>query len=325
MSACDGGISEDWITANLTGVCMDEAAILGNLGTKTLEQFRRIFNGVQYKWAATATPAPNDYRQMIYFGDFFDEMDQGQALTQFFSATPTKPPTCRLCRTWSANFGCLLALALFIEKPSDIDSAYSDDGFSMPELEIIWHRLTSDHEKAWSVIDRDGQAFLLNDTTMGISNASVEKRSSMDARMAEAHTIISAQPDRNWLLWHHLEDERRMIEKMFHNASTCLRIARPRQARADLCWDFSHGHLPLLASKADIMGQGCNFQYACRCCMSVLNSQFVILSSRYTASGVMVRLASDRPHHPHRRRGLRAPGMEMENARRTHVRCEPSL
>jgi DNA modification methylase len=271
----DGGISEDWITANLTGVCMDEAAILGNLGTKTLEQFRRIFDGVQYKWAATATPAPNDYRQMIYFGDFFDEMDQGQALTRFFFRNPDKAADLQIMPHMELEFWMFVSSwALFIEKPSDIDAAYSDDGFSMPELEIIWHRLTSDHEKAWSVIDRDGQAFLLNDTTMGISNASVEKRSSMDARMAEAHTIISAHPDRNWLLWHHLEDERRMIEKMFHNASTVYG-SQDLDKREQIILDFSHGRLPMLASKPEITGQGCNFQYACKDAVYVgLNFKF---------------------------------------------------
>ncbi len=171
----DAGISEEWIAANVTGVTMDEAAILGNLGTKTLEQFRRIFDHVQYKWAATATPAPNDYKQMIYFGDFFDEMDQGQALTRFFYRNPDKAADLQIMPHMEREFWMWVSSwALFIERPSDIDAQYSDEGFDMPELEIVWHRLTSDHTKAWDLFDNTGQHFLLNDTKVGISKEGAE-------------------------------------------------------------------------------------------------------------------------------------------------------
>ena len=260
----DAGISEEWIAANVTGVTMDEAAILGNLGTKTLEQFRRIFDHVQYKWAATATPAPNDYKQMIYFGDFFDEMDQGQALTRFFYRNPDKAADLQIMPHMEREFWMWVSSwALFIERPSDISAEYSDEGFDMPELEIVWHRLTSDHTKAWDLFDNTGQHFLLNDTKVGISNAAIEKRASMDIRLERAHEIVAANPDRNWLLWHYLEDERRKIEKIFHNA-TSVYGSQDLEKREQAILDFSHGKLPLLASKPELTGQGCNFQYACR-------------------------------------------------------------
>ena len=86
----DGGLSRAYIQENIAAVSLDEGAILGNLGTKTQLEFTEIFDTVPYRWVATATPAPNDYRQLIYFADFLGVMDSGQALTRFFGRNPDK-------------------------------------------------------------------------------------------------------------------------------------------------------------------------------------------------------------------------------------------
>ena len=61
----DGGLTEEFLQSEIGGVTLDEGAIIGNLGTKTQDQFNRILGEIPYRWVATATPAPNDYRQMI--------------------------------------------------------------------------------------------------------------------------------------------------------------------------------------------------------------------------------------------------------------------
>ena len=259
----DGGITSEWIAANVTGVCMDEAAILGNLGTKTQDQFRIIFDGIQYKWAATATPAPNDYRQLIYFGDFFDELDAGQALTRWFGRNPDKAGDLQLLPHMEREFWMWVSSwALFIEKPSDLSSDYSDDGFEMPELRIVWHRLTSDHTKIWDVTDNTGQHFLLKDTTAGVTQAAREKRDSMDIRLEETQAIINAEPGKHWIIWHHLEDERKKISKMVKGVSVVYG-SQDLEERENVILDFSHGKLPILATKPELSGSGCNFQYYC--------------------------------------------------------------
>ena len=258
----DGDISPDWIQANVTGVCMDEAAILGNLGTKTQDLFRHIFDGIEYKWAATATPAPNDYRQLIYFADFFDELDAGQALTRWFGRNPDKAGDLQLLPHMEHEFWMWVSSwALFVEKPSDLGN-YSDEGFDLPELNIVWHRLTSDHEKAFDIIDNNGQRFLLKDTTAGVTQASREKRDSMAIRIAETKRIIAAEPDKHWILWHHLEDERRELSREIDNVSAVYG-SLDLEIREQIILDFSHGKLPILATKPELSGSGCNFQYYC--------------------------------------------------------------
>jgi hypothetical protein len=259
----DGDISADWLAANVTGVCLDEAAILGNLGTKTQDQFRIIFDSIEYKWAATATPAPNDYRQLIYFGDFFDELVAGQALTRWFGRNPDKAGDLQLLPHMEPEFWMWVASwALFVEKPSDLGASYSDAGFEMPEINIVWHRLTSDHTKAWDIADNVGQHFLLKDTTAGVTQAAREKRDSLSIRVDEARRIIEAEPHKHWIVWHHLEDERRAISKEIEGVHAVWG-SQDLEEREQIILDFSHGKLPILATKPELSGSGCNFQYHC--------------------------------------------------------------
>lgn len=117
----DGQISEAFIKTEIGGVCLDECAILGNLGTVTQQNFSRIFSDVPFRWGATATPAPNDYRQMIYFADFFDAMDSGLALTRWFGRNPDKAGDLQLLPHMEREFWLFCAsFCIFVNKPSDL-------------------------------------------------------------------------------------------------------------------------------------------------------------------------------------------------------------
>lgn len=259
----DGDISPTFIRERIGAVSLDEGAILGNLGTKTQVQFGQIFEDTPFRWVATATPAPNDYRQLIYFADFLGEMDAGQALTRWFGRNPDEAGDLQLLPHMEREFWLWVASwALFVDKPSDL--GYSDDGYVMPELEIRWHRLTADHQKAWDMVDNLGQHFLFKDTAAGVVQAIREKRDSMGIRVAEAARIIAeeADPDEHFILWHHLEDERRAIAKAIPGV-TEIYGSQDLDERERKVLDFSRGKLRLLATKPELSGSGCNFQHHC--------------------------------------------------------------
>lgn len=257
----DGQISADVLTEHIAAVALDEGAILGNLGTKTQDQFKVILSEIPYRWVATATPAPNDYRQLIYFADFLGVMDAGQALTRWFGRNPDKAGDLQLLSHMEEQFWLWVASwAIFVNKPSDL--GYSDDGYTMPELRIVWHRITSDHQAAWEMTNRDGQAYLFKDTAAGVQQAMREKRDSMDARIAETVRIVESEPDSHWLIWHNLEDERRAIEKLIPQSSSVYG-SQDLELREQTILDFSHGKLPILATKPQLSGSGCNFQHYC--------------------------------------------------------------
>ena len=168
------------------GVTLDEAATLRSFGSKTYQVFLDKFKGVRYKLVNTATPSPNRYKELIHYAGFLEIMDTGQALTRWFKRDSTKannltlyPGREREFWIWCASWG------LFLQKPSDL--GYSDEGYSLPPLEVRYHRLQTDLADAGS--EPNGQMKLMRDAAFGLRDAAREKRESIDARVADQREV----------------------------------------------------------------------------------------------------------------------------------------
>lgn len=260
----DGNITAATLST-LGAVSLDEGAILGNLGTKTQDQFNILLGDIPYRWVATATPAPNDYRQLIYFADFLDVMDMGQALTRFFGRNPDKAGDLQLMPHMEKDFWLWIASwALFVDKPSDL--GYDDTGYIMPELDIHWQRIAADHEKAWKLTDQFGQHYLLKDTAAGVTQAMKEKRDSLGARVAEALGIVDGIPGPEQLvIWCNLNDEQDAIERgLKQRGISCssVRGALSPEIAEERLYEWKDRKTRVLLSKASMLGSGVNLQQA---------------------------------------------------------------
>ncbi|MWK60453.1 DNA methylase N-4, partial [Pseudomonas otitidis] len=98
--------------------------------------------------------------------------------------------------------------ALFITKPSDLNPAYSDDGYDLPPLEVRWHEIPVHYGDA---VERDGQMALFNEAAAGLKEAAKIKRESIDQRVGKMKEIVEASPEDHFVLWHDLEAERHAI------------------------------------------------------------------------------------------------------------------
>ena len=242
------------------GVTLDEAATLRSFGSKTYQVFLDKFKGVRYKLVNTATPSPNRYKELIHYAGFLEIMDTGQALTRWFKRDSTKannltlyPGREREFWIWCASWG------LFLQKPSDL--GYSDEGYSLPPLEVRYHRLQTDLADAGS--EPNGQMKLMRDAAFGLRDAAREKRESIGARVAEAKRIIDEAPaDEHFVLWHDLEAERHALTAALPE---CVDIhgtmdLEERERRVEA---FAYGETRLFATKKSLSGSGCNFQRYC--------------------------------------------------------------
>lgn len=242
-----------------TAVSLDEAATLRSFGSKTYQVFLGKFKGVQYKLVNTATPSPNRYKELIHYAGFLEIMDTGQTLTRFFKRDSTKagnltlyPGREREFWIWCASWG------LFLQKPSDL--GFSDEGYSLPPLDIRYHRLDTDLADAGC--DKDGQLKLARDAAFGLRDAAREKRESIAARVAEAKRTIGSDPEANFVIWHDLEEERRAIQAAIPEAVAIYGTmdVEEREKRVE---DFAYGRTRLFATKKSLSGSGCNFQRYC--------------------------------------------------------------
>lgn len=241
-------------------VTLDEASVLRSFGSKTYQTFLELFDGVPYRFVATATPSPNRYKELIHYAGFLGVMDTGQALTRFFQRDSTKANNLTLYPHKEKEFWLWLASwAVFVQKPSDL--GYSDEGYDLPPIEVVWHEVPVDMAENRPV-GRDGQEAMFRDATLSLSDAAREKRDTMADRVAKAKEIVDASPGDSFVLWHDLEDERREIKRQIPEAVEVYG-SQDVDERERRIVGFGDGEFRILATKPVLSGSGCNFQRHC--------------------------------------------------------------
>jgi len=250
---------------HFTVTSLDEAAILRSFGgTKTFREFMRLFDGVPYRFVATATPDPNEYIELLAYSAYLGILDAGEGKTRFFKRDATKADKLTLHAhkvrewwLWVASWG------LFLFRPSDLGPEYSDEGYDVPPLEVVLHEIPVEHNEVTP--ERDGQGRMFREAMHGVVDAAREKRDTLDDRVAKAAQIVAAEPDEHWLLWHDLENERRAIEKAIPDVTSVY--GAQRSSESDVLEEsilaFSEGRIAKLAAKPSMFGCGANWQYHC--------------------------------------------------------------
>lgn len=250
---------------------LDEASCLrGFGGSKTFREFMALFagddrangirgDGVRFRYVATATPSPNEYIELLAYSAFLGVMDVGQAKTRFFKRNSEKADQLTIHAHKEGEFWMWVASwAIFVQRPSDL--GFSDEGYALPDLDIRWHEVPSDHSHAGH--ERNGQGRLLRNTAIGVQDAAAEKRESLSARIAMLMSIRAEAPEAHRIIWHDLEAERHAIEAAIPTAISVYG-SQDLEERERAIVQFSDGEFQELAAKPVIAGSGCNFQRHC--------------------------------------------------------------
>ncbi|WEX10319.1 DNA methyltransferase [Chelativorans sp. AA-79] len=245
--------------SQFTAASLDEAAVLRGYGTKTFQTFLPLFEGVRFKFVATATPSPNRTKELIHYAGFLQVMDTGQALTRFFQRNSEKANELTLYPHKEDEFWLWVnSWAVFLQKPSDL--GFDDEGYVLPEMTVNWHEVPTDHAAAG--YDRDGQGLLINDPGASVVHAAREKRISLSPRIAKMAELIAEAPEEHRVLWHHLEDERRAIEAVVPGVRSIFG-SQDLERNEQNAIDFKEGRFRDLATKPEMSGAGSNFQKHC--------------------------------------------------------------
>lgn len=242
-----------------TAVSLDEASVLRSFGSKTYQTFLDLFEAVKYRFVATATPAPNRFKEIIHYAGFLGVMDTGQALTRFFQRNSEKAGDLTLYPHKEREFWLWVASwALFLETPADLGC--SDAGYELPALNVRWHEVETD--PTTDAVDRDGQRLLIRDPARGLANEAKARRSALQVCVDRATEIVAADPDSHRIIWHDLEDERRAIAATIPDVVSVYG-SQDLDERETKIIGFSDGEVKLLSTKPIIAGSGCNFQRHC--------------------------------------------------------------
>lgn len=238
---------------------LDEADVLRSFGSKTYQEFLPLFESVPYRFVATATPAPNRYKEFIHYAGFLGIMDTGQALTRFFQRNSEKAGDLTLYPHKEAEFWTWInSWSVCIQRPSDL--GFSDEGYDLPPLKVNWHCVQTDIADAGA--DRDGQGRLLRDAALGVVDAAREKRRTLDVRVAKVAEIVEAAPQDHFIVWHDLEDERRALDAALP-ACEAVYGSQKLEVREDIVTRFADGELSIIGAKPVMLGGGVNLQRHC--------------------------------------------------------------
>ena len=244
-----------------TVVSLDEAAVLrGFGGSKTFREMMGHFEGSGiYRFVATATPSPNEFIELLAYAAFLDIMDVGGAKTRFFKRNSVKADELTINPEKEKEFWLWMASwAIFIQAPSNL--GYSDEGYTMPEMDVRWHEVP--FESAPAMPDKRGQKFLFNDKAFGLSQAAHEKQDSLKARIGKMMELREEDLDAHRIIWHDLEVERLAIERAIPTVMSVYG-SQDWEEREDTVIRFAQGDIHELAGKPSVCGVGCNFQRHC--------------------------------------------------------------
>lgn len=245
-------------------VTLDESAVLRGLGgSKTFREFMKLGQGVRFKFVATATPAPNDYIELLSYSEFLEVLDVGQAKTRWFKRNSEKADQLTLHEHKRREFLMWLSSwALFLQKPSDLN--YSDEGYELPDIDIRWHEIPSDHTDAGEEVN--GQMRIVRSDAIGVVGASREKRSSLKDRvgkMAEIVRGVHADGSDQFIVWVDLNDEQHAVEKALDRVGishSSLTGSMPIEKREELLDQWRDRQTRAFVSKPVMYGAGVNLQ-----------------------------------------------------------------
>lgn len=240
---------------------LDEAAVLRGFGsTLTFREFMRVFDGIRYKFIATATPSPNEYIELLAYSAYLEVMEVGEGKTRFFKRDSTKADKLTLHAHKEREFWLWVSSwALFVQTPSDIGG--DDTGYALPELRVHWHEIPAEHTGGQQ--DEHGQSLLFDAQAMGLQGAAREKRESLERRVAKAREIIQASIDPQCVIWCDLNSEQDAIGKMLKSEGVSLSSlygAQNIDDREKLMDAWRSKETRAFVSKPQMYGAGVNLQ-----------------------------------------------------------------
>lgn len=237
-----------------SGVVLDESSILKNYTGKTKKMIIEMFSGLRFKLACTATPAPNDHLELGNHAQFLEVMNSNEMISRWFINDSMRAGAYKLKGHARASFWkWVCSWAVCISKPSDI--GFSDEGYVLPKLNIIYHKVDIPIERGKEV----GKLFW--DAPLSATGIWKEKAATAEDRCDAAAGIVGDSPE-EWIIWCDTNQEADLLNSMIQD-SIEVRGSDSIKNKEDKIFQFITGIKKRIVSKTEIMGFGLNLQF-CR-------------------------------------------------------------
>lgn len=274
-------------------VSLDESGVLRHYGSKTSQLFSTAFAHCPVRLVATATPSPNEYRELFEYAHFLGVMDRGQAMTRFTKRDSEHANNLTLLPATEEEFWRWVASwALFITTPALICECSCHPAkqggckecpctrYVLPGMDVEWIEVATP-AGVYGTPDRDGQGRLVADAALGVTAAAATKRNTLTERVEKMAEIVqeweTAEPGCQFLVWCDLNAEQTAAEKALaaagisyssvHGSLNDEEVERRLEA-------WRSGATRALISKPVMLGEGLNLQQASRACFLGVSYKF---------------------------------------------------
>ena len=238
------------------GLVLDESSIVKSFGGKTSKALMAFGDRIQYKLAATATPAPNDHMELGQHSQFLGAMDSNEMLARWFVADQSEMGRYRLKKYGIDDFWSWVASwARMASRPSDL--GYSDDGFTLPPISQKLHYVDANITEGVE----DGELF--RKVEMSATSYHKEKRRTAPMRADMVSQLIAAEPTESWVIWCDTDYEADELVRRIP-AAIEVRGSQPADKKESMLSAFSEGKERVLITKPSVAGFGLNWQHCAR-------------------------------------------------------------
>jgi DNA modification methylase len=243
------------------GIVLDESSILKNYGGSTRTLLTEFTQGIDFRLACTATPAPNDLIEIVNHSEFLGVLSGKECIALFFKQDGNTTHNWRLKGHAKRDFWIWLSSwARAVRKPSDL--GYEDGAFILPALNI--EQYTTDGHIA------DG--FLIPMEAYTLEERRDARRNSLTERVAKCAELVNDSTDA-WIIWCNLNIESEALKRSIPD-SVEVKGADSNEDKIERMNGFREGRYRVLITKPSIAGFGMNWQH-CH------NMAFVGLSDSY--------------------------------------------
>lgn len=237
-------------TTEFDAVVLDESSILKSFTGVTRNLLIDRFKHCKYKLCCTATPSPNDYTEIGNHSQFLDVLDSSDMLTRFFSNNTTQAGTFDLKKHAKKDFfKWLNHWSTAVTKPSDINKNFSDEGYILPNLNII-------EKKVYTKKTDNGKLF--NDTSVNATNFNQALRNTKEDRLNIIIDIVNNSKD-NFIIWVKQNEDADFLKRFIPEAVE-VRGSEKSEIKEKKLLDFAQNKYRVLITKIKIAGFGLNYQ-----------------------------------------------------------------
>lgn len=230
------------------GIALDEASILKHYGAKTRERLTRFSKQIPFRICGTATPAPNDFMELINYADFLGIMNGKQCRAMFFIQDGNSSNKYRIKKpAWKPFWKWMSNWSVMIKTPSDL--GYANDGYVLPEMNMHLHQLNDNNVP-------EGMLFAL--PAKSLSEQSRVKRLTVEDRCKVAAEIAN-NIDTHCIVWCERNDESALLKKLIPDAIEVVG-SHTEQYKETAFMDFAQGKHRVIITKPSMGGLGMNWQ-----------------------------------------------------------------